>query len=224
MRTPARALGRWAVRAEGEGLLVGEGLSRLARQQCAASRCCRHAEGMIGVTAGEGRHSPPGLDSRGTSTPADSLSCPMPGPLQARSSPRDEDRSGAREVVVEADASHIPVEWTARRCRFRPGALRGASQGIAGQGAWQPSGRPAAQAAHGLEAAATDGPDAMTVSRCPRLRGHPTTMVPVLSGGPQIAPRVVDDVQPGAVGLAPRHLSRRGAKVDRFAIGPVALQ
>src|SRR6266581_6914753 len=30
MRTPARALGRWAVRPEGEGLLVGEGSSRLA--------------------------------------------------------------------------------------------------------------------------------------------------------------------------------------------------
>jgi Bacterial protein of unknown function (DUF899) len=30
MRTGPRALGRWAVRPEGEGLLVGEGLSRLA--------------------------------------------------------------------------------------------------------------------------------------------------------------------------------------------------
>jgi hypothetical protein len=202
MRTPARALGRWAVRPEGEGLLVGEGLSRLARQQCTASRCCHHPEGM---NRGDG----PGREALASKPdhPLGTMTAVEPVRSSSRLRIAYPGRSGRRGAVASD-----PV-----RCAVRPKALRVRVPG-------NRPGVPLPKPPHGLEAAATDGPEAMTASRYSRLRGHPTTMVPVLSGGPQITPRVVDDVQPGAVGLAPRHLSRRGAKVDRFAIGPVALQ
>jgi hypothetical protein len=39
-----------------------------------------------------------------------------------------------------------------------------------------------------------------------------------LSSDRLIAPSVVDHIAPGAVGLTPRHLGRRGAQGDRIAI------